>query len=252
MTKGNTQGNHNCQLSIINYQLKHGFEAFTPKAVLFDMDGVLFDSMPNHAYAWHRAMKECNIVMGEQEAYLYEGMRGVETIKMKAREQWNRDISDEEAQRMYDLKSRYFAACPPARKMEGVEALMQKIKSCGMKIGVVTGSGQRTLLDQLEEAFPGLLHKERMVTSFDVRHGKPSPEPYLAGLQKVGVQPWEAIVIENAPLGVRAAVAAKIFTIAVNTGPLPDQMLLDEGADIVCKCMDEVKTLIPNPTVSRG
>lgn len=231
---------------------KHGFERWTPKAVLFDMDGVLFDSMPNHAYAWHRAMTEYNIAMGEHEAYLYEGMRGVETIKMKVRQQWNRDISDEEAQRMYDLKSRYFAACPPAKKMEGVEVLMQKIKSCGMKIGVVTGSGQHTLLDRLEQAFPGLLHKEMIVTSFDVSHGKPSPEPYLAGLQKVGVLPEEAIVIENAPLGVRAAVAAKIFTIAVNTGPLPDQMLLDEGADIVCKRMEEVIPLIPCPTECHG
>ena len=240
MTKGNTQGNHNYQLSIINYQLKHGFGEFCPKAVLFDMDGVLFDSMPNHARAWHKAMKDCGIEMDESEAYLYEGMRGVETIRMKAREQWGRDISDEEAQHMYGIKSAYFAACPPAPKMEGVERLMQQIKRYGMNIGVVTGSGQHTLLDQLEEAFKGFISKEHIVTSFDVTHGKPNPEPYLAGLKKFGLQPWEAIVIENAPLGVRAAVAARIFTIAVNTGPLPDSMLLQEGANLVFKHMDEV------------
>ncbi len=239
MTKGDTQGNHNYQLSIVNYQLKHGFEHFKPKAVLFDMDGVLFDSMPNHARSWHLAMKECGINMDENEAYLYEGMRGVETIKLKAREQWHRDISDEEARHMYDVKCRYFSACPPAQKMEGVETLMQHIKQLGMKIGVVTGSGQHALLDHLDQAFPGLVSRELMVTSFDVSHGKPDPEPYLVGLQKVHAEPWEAIVVENAPLGVRAAVAARIFTIAVNTGPLPDQVLLNEGADLVFKRMSD-------------
>ncbi|MCR5242915.1 MAG: HAD-IA family hydrolase [Prevotella sp.] len=229
--------------AIQQYLISNGFRTFTPKAVLFDMDGVIFDSMPNHARSWHKAMKQCGIEMTEDEAYEYEGMRGVETIKMKARQQWGRDISDEEAQRMYDLKTQYFAACPPTEKMAGVESLMKKIKDCNCIIGVVTGSGQHTLLDRLEQSFPGLLKKELMVTSMDVKRGKPNPEPYLAGLQKVGAEPWEAIVIENAPLGVRAAVAAHIFTIAVNTGPLPDQLLYDEGADIVLKNMAEVQHL---------
>ena len=140
---------------------------------------------------------------------------------------------------MYEVKCRYFSACPPAQKMVGVQTLMQHIKEKGMKIGVVTGSGQHTLIDHLEQNFPGLVSRELMVTSFDVTHGKPDPEPYLAGLKKVGAEPWEAIVVENAPLGVRAAVAAHIFTVAVNTGPLPDQILLDEGADLVFKCMSD-------------
>lgn len=224
---------------IKQYLSKHGFRQFCPKAVLFDMDGVLFNSMPNHARSWHMAMKECGIDMAESEAYQYEGMRGVETIKLKAREQWHRDISDEEARHMYEVKCRYFSACPPAQKMVGVQTLMQHIKEKGMKIGVVTGSGQHTLIDHLEQNFPGLVSRELMVTSFDVTHGKPDPEPYLAGLKKVGAEPWEAIVVENAPLGVRAAVAAHIFTVAVNTGPLPDQILLDEGADLVFKCMSD-------------
>ena len=224
---------------IKRYLDKHGFERFAPKAVLFDMDGVLFDSMPNHARSWHLAMAECGIDMDESEAYQYEGMRGVETIKLKAREQWHRELSDEEAQHMYDIKTRYFSQCPPARKMEGVEALMHTIKSHGMQIGVVTGSGQRSLLDHLEQAFPGLLHRELMVTSFDVSHGKPQPDPYLAGLRKVGCEPCQAIVVENAPLGVRAAVAARIFTVAVNTGPLPDAVLQAEGASLIYKRMSD-------------
>ena len=223
--------------AIAAYIERHGLERFAPQAVLFDMDGVLFNSMPNHARSWKRSMTDCGLEMSEEDAYLYEGMRGVETIKSLAREQWHRELTDEEAQRLYQVKCDYFSACPPARKMEGVEALMTWLHEHGMTIGVVTGSGQHSLLDSLEQTFPGLVHKRYIVTAFDVRHGKPSPEPYLAGLKKVGVEATQAIVVENAPLGVRSAVAAGIFTIAVNTGPLPDQTLKDAGADIVVKDM---------------
>lgn len=60
-------------------------------------------------------------------------------------------------------------------------------------------------------------------------------------MQLAGTKPWETIVVENAPLGVRAGVAAGAFTIAVNTGPLPDEMLLDEGADLLFHSMDEFR-----------
>ena len=215
------------------YMKKHGLKAFTPKAVLFDMDGVLYDSMPNHAQSWHTSMAKFGLDVAPEEAYKYEGMRGVETIKLLARRQWGRQLTDDEAARMYEEKAAAFRACPKAHKMEGVEELMRKIKADGLKIVVVTGSGQRSLLDRLEAEFNGLVNRELIVTSFDVERGKPNPEPYLKGLSKVGVSPEEGIVVENAPLGVRAAVAAGIFTIAVNTGPLPDKALADEGADII-------------------
>ena len=212
---------------------KHGLEAFKPKAVHFDLDGVLYDSMPNHARSWHSSMAECGIDMAPEEAYKYEGMRGVETIKLLARRQWGRELTDDEAAAMYEKKAEAFRACPKAEKMDGVEELMRKIKADGLKIVVVTGSGQKSLLKRLEEEFSGLVNANLIVTSFDVEHGKPDPEPYLRGLEKAGIKPGEGIVVENAPLGVRAAVAAGIFTIAVNTGPLPDKELADEGANLV-------------------
>ena len=222
--------------AIQQYLEKHGFEQFCPKAVLFDMDGVIYDSMKNHAVAWHEAMDSYGLTMAYSDAYEYEGMRGVETIKLLTQQQWGKAVSDEKAKEMYQHKSRLFAEhClqTPAGIMPGIKELMQQIKDCGMKRCVVTGSGQHTLLDKLLGDFPGLLSKELMVTAFDVTHGKPDPEPYIIGTRKCGVEPWEAIVVENAPLGVRAAHAAHCFTIAVNTGPLPDEMLLREGADLI-------------------
>jgi beta-phosphoglucomutase-like phosphatase (HAD superfamily) len=57
------------------------------------------------------------------------------------------------------------------------------------------------------------------------------------GMKKGELSPKECIVVENAPLGVRAAKAAGIFTVAVNTGPLPDSALTDEGADLLFPSM---------------
>lgn len=82
-----------------------------------------------------------------------------------------------------------------------------------------------------------MFRQELMVTAFDVKYGKPNPEPYLIALEKGGLKPYEAIVIENAPLGVEAGHKAGIFTIAVNTGPLDGQVLLNSGADLLFPSM---------------
>lgn len=219
------------------YLKKHGFEAFTPKAVLFDMDGVLFDSMPNHANSWASVCTEFGLAMTPEEAYMHEGRTGKSTINILAQRHWHRDATDEEIQRIYAEKCRLFNACPEAPKMPGAEALLQQVKAAGLTIVVVTGSGQKSLLDRLEHNYPGYFTPKLVVSSQDVKHGKPDPEPYLMGLGKAGVAPWEAIVVENAPLGVRAAVAAKVFTVAVNTGPLPESALLNEGANLLYPSM---------------
>lgn len=224
---------------IETYLKNNGFGAFDPKAVLFDMDGVLYDSMPNHARSWHLSMETFGLKMSEKEAYKYEGMRGVETIRLIAKEQWGRDLSEAECVRMYAEKSRLFAEQPEAGIMNGVRTVLEMVHRSGRKIVVVTGSGQHSLLDKLVSDFDGLISHDMIVSSFDVKRGKPDPEPYLKGLEKAGVNAWEAIVVENAPLGVRAAVAARIFTIAVNTGPLDNELLTAEGADIVLGSMGE-------------
>lgn len=225
------------ETEIRRYVESHGLNAFEPKAVLFDMDGVLYDSMPNHARSWHESMAKFGLNIAPDEAYAYEGMRGVETIKLVARRQWGKELSDDEAAKMYEVKADFFRQCPKAQKMNGAEELMRKIKAGGLKIVVVTGSGQKSLLKRLIDDYSGLVTPQLMVTSFDVVHGKPNPEPYLRGLEKAGVKSNEAVVVENAPLGVRAGVAAGIFTIGVNTGPLPDKALADEGASLVFPSM---------------
>ena len=207
------------------------------RAVLFDMDGVLYNSMPSHAKAWHRAMAEFGYDLPEEEVYMHEGRTGSSTINLVSQRQYGVDETEERIEEIYKVKSDYFNEYPPAEPMPGALSLLRQLKAQGLKILIVTGSGQHSLLDRLNDHFPGIFSRELMVTAFDVKHGKPDPEPYLMGLQKGGLRAEECVVVENAPLGVRAAKAAGIFTIAVNTGPLPDNALTDEGADLLFPSM---------------
>ena len=188
------------RIHISNYLVRHGFGQFCPEAVLFDMDGVIYDSMPNHSVSWHDSMKDFGLDMPYEGAYQYEGMRGVETIKTLARAQWHRELSDEEAQEMYAHKAALFARqCQqtPAQMMPGIKTLMQYIKDNGWKICVVTGSAQHALLDKLLIDFEGLLREEFIVTAFDVKHGKPNPEPYLKGMMKCGALCRNNIIFDD-------------------------------------------------------
>ena len=228
------------QLAIKQYLERHGFEAIDLKAVLFDMDGVLYDSMPNHAVAWQQSMAHFGISMTADDAYATEGARGVDTIRMMVLKQQGREIDEAEAQRMYDEKSRIFHEMPEAPIMPGILDLMHQMKAYGIQTGVVTGSGQRPLIKRILNDFGAFVDEAHITTAYDVKRGKPNPDPYLMGLKKFGgLKPWQAFVVENAPLGVRAGVAARIFTIAVNTGPLPAQVLLDANADLLFPKMSD-------------
>jgi len=229
------------KIAVKKYLEEHDFEALCPKAVLFDMDGVLYDSMPNHAIAWQESMARFGIQMTADDAYATEGARGVDTIRQMVLRQQRREITEEEAQKMYDVKTQIFHSLPEAPVMPGVLELMEKIKKAGMMCCVVTGSGQRPLIERILKDFQDFVSEDHITTAYDVACGKPSPEPYLMGLQKAGgLNPWEAFVVENAPLGVRSGYAAKIFTVAVNTGPLPDEELLAAGANLVFPNMQDL------------
>ena len=227
-------------LAIKKYLEEHDFEALSPRVVLFDMDGVLYDSMPNHAIAWQESMAKYGIHMTADDAYATEGARGVDTIREMVRRQQHREIDEAEAQKMYDLKSQTFHSLPEAPIMPGILDLMRQIHASGLQCGVVTGSGQRPLISRILKDFGDYVDEAHITTAYDVTRGKPLPDPYLMGLHKAGdLAPWQAVVIENAPLGVRSGHAARIFTIAVNTGPLPNNELLAAGANLIFSSMTD-------------
>lgn len=233
--------------AVEKYLEQKGYERMALRAAMFDMDGVLFDSMKNHARCWHETMVHFGLNLPEWEAYMHEGRTGAGTINLVSMRQRGHEATEEEIERIYQYKSDLFNRCPKAERMPGAYELLLKVKASGVVPMVVTGSGQKTLLERLNRNFPNIFCQELMVTAFDVKYGKPNPEPYLMGMEKYKksaddgeLWPCDFIVVENAPLGVEAGVAAGVFTIAVNTGPLPDEALLSQGANLLFHSMQEL------------
>lgn len=212
-------------------------DGFRPKAALIDMDGVLYDSMKYHTLAWHRMMTELGVECTRDEFYLYEGMTGVATVEMLFKRAFGRSISHEDAVELYRRKAAYFLEMGQREPMPGADRMIGALMDAGVTRVLVTGSAQSSLIDHLDHDYPGAFPADRRVTALDVTHGKPDPEPYLKGLEKAGVSAGEAIVVENAPLGVRAGVAAGVFTVAVMTGPVPREAFEREGADLIFPSM---------------
>lgn len=221
------------------YLKRNGFETFDLQCALFDMDGVLFNSMPYHASSWNKAMKDFGMNLPEYEAFLHEGRTGEATINIVMQREWGRTVTEKELKDIYARKSMYFDQCPTAKPIDGAKQLVTKMREDGILATIVTGSGQKSLLGKIQNYYDDLFCLDRMVTAFDVKYGKPNPEPYLIGLKKMNVQPNQAIVVENAPLGVEAGHAASVFTVAVNTGPIDGSALIESGADLLFSSMAE-------------
>ena len=203
-----------------------------PKAVFFDQDGVLFNSMPYHAKSWEMAMNEHGLPFTAPQAYRNEGRTGAAVIEEAHQLVYGTSASPELIETIYATKSKHFNRLTGGHLPElipGIQDVLRYLHEQGVQCWVVTGSGQRSLIDNLTSTFPGIF--TGIITAFDVKHGKPDPEPYLKAWERSGFQKEECWVVENAPLGIRAGKAAGLYTIAVNTGPLPDSDLAAEGAD---------------------
>lgn len=214
------------------------------RAYFFDMDGVLFNSMPHHAIAWEEVMKEHDLPFTAYDCYLNEGRTGESVIREAMWKARNRDATPDEIKQIYTEKSERFNLLAQQADgtvvIDGVAEVLRYVQSTGSQIWVVTGSGMRSLLDNLNNALPPVFQRDRMITAFDVTHGKPDPEPYLKAWERSGLPKEQCFVIENAPLGVRSGKAAGLTVYAVNTGILTREDLLQAGADQVFDSMTEL------------
>ena len=214
------------------------------RAYFFDMDGVLFNSMPHHAVAWEEVMKEHDLPFTAYDCYLNEGRTGESVIREAMWKARNRDATPDEIKQIYTEKSERFNLLAQRAGgtvvIDGVAEVLRYVQSTGSQIWVVTGSGMRSLLDNLNNALPPVFQRDRMITAFDVTHGKPDPEPYLKAWERSGLQKEQCFVIENAPLGIRSGKAAGLTVYAVNTGILTREDLLQAGADQVFDSMTEL------------
>ena len=208
------------------------------RAVFFDQDGVLYNSMPYHATSWAWAMTKHGLPYTAEECYRNEGRTSTGVIQEYHERIFGTPASQELIEAIYADKSAHFTEMTGGFPgiIPNVDKVLEWLHEHGIQCWVVTGSGQRNLINALNETFNHVF--SGIISSFDVQKGKPDPEPYLKAWEKCGFAKSECMVVENAPLGVRAAKAAELFTIAVNTGPLPDEELKAEKADVVLPDME--------------
>ncbi len=227
------------------YLVTNGLERLDLRAALFDMDGTLYDSMPNHADAWMQMCRDNGIVADRDELFLFEGRTGASTLTILFERQFGHGPTAEQVEELYRQKTVNFRAMPPVDIMPGAQSVTRQCIDASLQCVLVTGSGQRSLLDAVERDFPGVFDSSKAVTSRDVLHGKPHPEPYLMAMQRVGVKPTQSIVFENAPLGVASGAASGAFTVAVVTGPVPRAELAAAGASIIFDSMPQCAAMLP-------
>lgn len=203
------------------------------------MDGTLYDSMPSHVKAWRQIFHEEGIEIEPIDIFMSEGRTSADTVRQVFLERTGRRISEDDCRRMYSRKAELFATMPPVPLMPGAQKLVRTAVDAGLVTVLVTGSAQQKLLERLDHDFPGAFPPEHRVTALNVTHGKPSPEPFLKGMELAGVEPHQALAFDNAPLGVQSASRAGAITIGVVTGPIPPQAMADAGADAVFPSMTE-------------
>ncbi|MCM1076688.1 MAG: HAD-IA family hydrolase [Bacteroides sp.] len=230
---------------IVRFLDSHHFDRVVPRAALIDMDGTIYDSMPSHTLAWHRLMTEAGVECTRDEFYLYEGRTGASTIDILFQRAFNRNATQEEKETLYGRKTEYFRELPPVSPMPGALDMLTTLRDAGIQRVLVTGSGQRSLIDRISADFPGMFDSDHLITSRDVTHGKPHPEPFIKAMQLARVSPSQAIVIENAPLGVEAGNRSGAFTIGITTGPISRETLEEAGAAIVFSSMPEFARQLP-------
>jgi HAD superfamily hydrolase (TIGR01509 family) len=207
------------------------------KAVLFDVDGILYDSMPLHAKSWQQAFKKVGLKLPAKLVYYIEGMPDQQAAESMLR-RLGKKLPDKTIEEIIKTKIKLFNSYPKPKLIPGAKQFIRDLKKLKIKICLVTGSSQTKTLKRLKKDFG--IDKNNIITGKEVRRGKPYPDPYLKALRRLRVKPSEAIVIENAPLGVESAKRAKIKCIALSTGIVPKAELKRRGADVVLNSYAEI------------
>jgi sugar-phosphatase len=166
------------------------------KGILFDMDGVLINSIGSVVRCWQRWAAMYDV----PDAAHYEvphGTRAIDIVKLL-----RPDIDPQEGLRVIeDLEMEDMA---DLTVLPGVKTLLESLPP--ERWAIVTSATRRLLLGRLAEA--GLPVPERIISGDMVERGKPDPEPYRRGAELLGFRPEECVVVEDAPSGVGAGIAA--------------------------------------------
>ena len=182
------------------------------KAVIFDFDGVIGDTMKDNCVAWQKAFAAYNFNLDATEYYMLEGM-GRFQIAQHFIEKYNLDASIKNE--IVETKEINYKASNTFKIYDHVLDIFVLLKQHNIKTAIVTGASQDRITKYLDSTIAGQL--TALVTADDVTHTKPHPEPYLKAISKLNLKPEDCIVVENAILGIESAKAAGCRCFALET-----------------------------------
>jgi beta-phosphoglucomutase len=226
--------------------MKGIFSSARIRAVLFDMDGVITDTMPYHMRAWRRVFKKAGVAVTRLEVYRREGQPGRLTIREIFKER-GIAFSDDGADRMLEDKERIFKRIVRRRFVRGARSILKDLRRRGLRMALVTGTSRPETMRILPGPIVAMF--DAIVTGSEVKHGKPHPEPYLLALKGLGIPASAAFVVENAPFGITSAKRAGLMCAALRTS-LPQRYLKE--ADVVAASFKDLRGRRPFCDLLRG
>lgn len=207
-----------------------------PHGVIFDMDGVLVDSGDPHHESWQVLARQYGINIPEERFKRTFGRPSRDIIRII----WGDDVGEDEIQRIDAEKETVYRDLVRDNLplMPGCKELLAGLRDAGFILSVAT-SGPRENLELVLDAGELAEFFTATVNGFDIEHGKPAPDCFLLAAERCGLEPAECVVIEDAPVGVQAGVAAGMPVIAL-TGTHPSGPLADAGATVTVNKLKDI------------
>ena len=209
-----------------------------PKAVIFDMDGVIVDSMPYHFLAWYEALRPWGIRVSCFDVYSKEGERWEKTLKdllTRSKIKPTKTV----LRKIFVSRQKIFRHNFKRFIFKGAEDFLVSVKNKGYLLGLVTGTPNKEIKKILPRHIRCLF--DAVVAGNEVKNGKPHPEPYLKAAKMLRLAPGECLVIENAPFGIESAKRAGMFCVALTTS-LPKEYL--KAADFSAERFEDIGLLL--------
>lgn len=181
-----------------------------PKAVLFDFDGVIADTMPDNFLAWKKAFRDFGIKIEKDDYYSLEGYSTIDIAKIIL-EKFNKK---EDPKKISELKHHYYMLHNKFKLFPYITRIIRFLKKKEIPTALVTGANKKRVnstIPKLINFFPAL------ITGDDNLKSKPDPDPYIKAAKLLMQKPKDCIVIENAPLGIQSAKAAGCYCIGLTT-----------------------------------
>ena len=180
----------------------------TKKGVLLDLDGTLIDSMPLHYRCWSETLERLGVSVDIEHFYASEGTKITDLMKKYTGIQEPSTIAD-----LVREKDALFLERFSFSLYEGVREFLSECISLGVKLGLVTASSADRFNKSAPKSFRA--HFSVILTGDALPRGKPHPDPYLAGMRGLDLDPEHVLAVENAPLGITAAKAAGLHCVAL-------------------------------------